>query len=75
MDSCVEPDPEIKTSRSHYKILLKLTEIYWKWLSMAGSYSVQSSVAKTTRGPQSSVAQTTRGLHVKSGGTKLVEEN
>ena len=23
-------DPEIKTSRLHYKILLKLTEIYWK---------------------------------------------
>ena len=31
---------------------------------MAGSYSVQSSVAKTTHGP-----------HVKSGGTKLVGEN
>ena len=30
MDSCVEPDPEIKTLRLHYKILLKLTEIYWK---------------------------------------------
>ena len=30
MDSCVEPDPEIKTSRSQYKILSKLTEIYWR---------------------------------------------
>ena len=27
---CVEPDPEIKNSRPHYKILLKLTEICWK---------------------------------------------
>ena len=27
---CVEPDPEIKTSRSHYKILLKLTEMFWR---------------------------------------------
>ena len=30
MDSCVELDPEIKISHSHYKFLLKLTEIYWK---------------------------------------------
>ena len=50
-----EPNPGIKTPRSHYKILSKLTEIYWRWLSTTGSYSVQSSVAKTTR-----------GLHIKS---------
>ena len=30
MDFFIEPDPEIKISRSHYKILLTLTEIYWR---------------------------------------------
>ena len=54
------PDSENKISRSHYKILLKLTEICWKWLSMTGCYSVQSSVARPTRGP-----------HVKSRTLKL----
>ena len=42
---------ENKSSRSHYKILSKLTEIYWRGLSMTGSYSVQSSVARPIRGP------------------------
>ena len=48
--SCQEPDPEIKISRSHYKILSKLTEICWRWLSMTSSYSVQSSIARPIRG-------------------------
>ena len=55
-----EPDSKNKISRSHYKILSKLTEIGWRWLSMTGSYSVQSSVARTTR-----------GLHIKSRTLKL----
>ena len=49
--SCQEPDPRNKTSHSHYKILSQWTETYWRWLSMTDSYTVQSSVAKTTRGP------------------------
>ena len=44
-----EPDPRNKTSRSHYKILSKLTKICWRWLSMTRSYSVQSSMARITR--------------------------
>ena len=47
-----EPDPKNKTSCSHYKILSKLIEICWKWLIMTSSYSVQSWVARTTRGPR-----------------------
>ena len=39
-----------KISRSHYKILSKLTEICWRWLSMTSSYFMQSSVARITRG-------------------------
>ena len=46
-----EPDSGNKSSRSHYKILSKLTEICWRWLSMTGSYSVQSRVARPTHGP------------------------
>ena len=38
-----------KTSRSHYKILSKLTEICCRWLSMTRSYSVQSSVDRVPR--------------------------
>ena len=46
-----EPDPKNKTSHSHYNFLSKLIEIYWRWLSMIGSYSVQSSVTRLIRGP------------------------
>ena len=42
--------PGIKTSRSHYKTLSKLTEICWRWLGMTSNYFVQSSVARITRG-------------------------
>ena len=45
-----EPDPRNKTLCSHYKILLKLTEICWRWLGMTSSYFVQSSVARIIRG-------------------------
>ena len=45
-----ESDPKNKTLCSHYKILSKLTEICWRWLGMTGSYSVQISVARITRG-------------------------
>ena len=45
-----EPDPRNKTSRSGYKILSKLTEIYCRWLNMTRSYSMQSSVARITHG-------------------------
>ena len=45
---CAELDHENKTVRSHYNFLLKLTEIYWRSLSMTGSYSVQNSVARPT---------------------------
>jgi len=45
-----EPDSENKISRSHYKILSKLTEICWRWLSMTSFYFVQNSVARITRG-------------------------
>jgi len=55
-------DPGNKTSRSHYKILSKLTEIYWKWLSMTSSYSVQSNVAIPTHGPHVKI----RTLKIKS---------
>jgi len=55
---CQEPNPEIKTPRSHYKILLKLTEICWKWVWLIAT--VQSRVARPTRGP-----------HVKSWTMKL----
>ena len=44
-----EPDPKNKTSRSHYKILSKLTKIYWRWFGITSSYSVQNSVARITR--------------------------
>ena len=43
-----EPDPRNKTSRSHYKILSKLTEIYLRWLGITSSYSMQNGVAKST---------------------------
>ena len=46
-----EPNPRNKTSRSHYKILSKLTEIFLRRLSMTGSYSVQNSMARRTCGP------------------------
>ena len=46
-----EPDSGNKTSRSHYKILFKLTEICWRWHSITGSYSVQNWVGRTTCGP------------------------
>ena len=46
----VKPDPRNKISRSHYKILSKLTEICWRWLSMTRSYSVQSSMARDGNG-------------------------
>jgi len=36
---CAEPDPENKTSRSHYKLLSKLTEICWRSLRMTSSYA------------------------------------
>ena len=49
----ISPDPKNKTPRSHYKILSKLTEIYWRWLSMICSYSVQSGVARPHVGPTS----------------------
>ena len=42
---------KLKTTHSHDKILSKLTEIYWRWLSMTGNYSVQISVARPTCGP------------------------
>ena len=45
-----EPDPINKALHSHYKILSKLTEICYRWLSMTRSYSVQSSVVRITRG-------------------------
>ena len=48
---CVEPDPEIKISRSHYKFLSKLSEICWGWLNMTDSYSVKRSMARATYGP------------------------
>ena len=47
-----EPDPENKISRSHYKILSKVTEICWKQLSMTGSYSVQSWCLELHVGPR-----------------------
>ena len=48
--SCQELDPKNKTSRSHYKILLKVNKICWRLLSKTDSYSVQSSVTRITRG-------------------------
>ena len=45
-----EPDPRNKTSRPHYKILSKLTEIYWRWFSITSSYFVQNNIARITRG-------------------------
>ena len=41
---------KLKIMHSHHKILLKLTEIYWRWLSMTINYFMQSSVAKITHG-------------------------
>ena len=43
-------DPRNKTSCSHYKILSKLTEIYWRWFSITSSYFVQNNIARITRG-------------------------
>ena len=45
-----EPESINKILYSHYKILSKLTEICWRWLSMTKSYYVQSSMTWITRG-------------------------
>ena len=46
-----ETDSRNKISHSHYKILSKLIETCWRWLSMTGSYYIKTNVARTIHRP------------------------
>jgi hypothetical protein len=46
-----EPDPKIKSSRSHHKISTNFTEICWNCLRVRVCYFVRITVPRSTSGP------------------------
>jgi hypothetical protein len=46
-----EPEPKTKSSRSHFKISIKMTEICWRCLRATVRYFVQIIIPRSTHGP------------------------